>query len=64
MHLACDALRVFAGKPLMLAGIWDYSYVKGDTVASFAILTDEPNELVAPYHDRTRKNGSTASAPS
>jgi putative SOS response-associated peptidase YedK len=26
--------------------------VKGDTVPSFAILTDEPNELVAPYHDR------------
>jgi putative SOS response-associated peptidase YedK len=40
------------GQPLMLAGIWDYSEVKGDVVASFAILTDEPNELVAPYHDR------------
>jgi putative SOS response-associated peptidase YedK len=40
------------GKPIMLAGIWDYSDVKGDRVASFAILTDEPNELVAPYHDR------------
>src|SRR5262245_11653234 len=40
------------GKPLMLAGIWDYSDVKGDTVPSFAIVTDEPNELVAPYHDR------------
>ncbi len=40
------------GKPLMLAGIWDWSDVKGDRVPSFAILTDEPNELVAPYHDR------------
>jgi putative SOS response-associated peptidase YedK len=40
------------GKPIMFAGIWDYSEVKGDTVPSFAILTDEPNELVAPYHDR------------
>jgi putative SOS response-associated peptidase YedK len=40
------------GKPLMFAGIWDYSEVKGDTIPSFAILTDEPNELVAPYHDR------------
>jgi putative SOS response-associated peptidase YedK len=40
------------GKPVMFAGIWDYSEVKGDTVPSFAILTDEPNELVAPYHDR------------
>jgi putative SOS response-associated peptidase YedK len=25
---------------------------KADTVPSFAILTDEPNALVAPYHDR------------
>jgi putative SOS response-associated peptidase YedK len=40
------------GQPLMFAGIWDYSEVKGDVVPSFAILTDEPNELVAPYHDR------------
>jgi putative SOS response-associated peptidase YedK len=36
----------------MFAGIWDYSDVKGETIPSFAILTDEPNELVAPYHDR------------
>jgi putative SOS response-associated peptidase YedK len=40
------------GKPLMLAGIWDWSEVKGERVPSFAILTDEPNELIAPYHDR------------
>ena len=40
------------GKPVMFAGIWDYSDVKGEAVPSFAILTDEPNELVAPYHDR------------
>jgi putative SOS response-associated peptidase YedK len=40
------------GKALMFAGIWDYSDVKGDVVPSFAILTDEPNALVAPYHDR------------
>lgn len=39
-------------KPLMFAGLWDYSDVKGDVVPSFAILTDEPNALVAPYHDR------------
>ena len=26
--------------------------MKGDTIPSFAILTDEPNELVSPYHDR------------
>jgi putative SOS response-associated peptidase YedK len=40
------------GKPIMFACIWDNSDVKGDVVLSFAILTDEPNELVAPYHDR------------
>jgi putative SOS response-associated peptidase YedK len=40
------------GQPIMFACIWDYSDVKGDRVPSFAILTDEPNELVAPYHDR------------
>ena len=36
----------------MFACTWDYSDVKGETIPSFAILTDEPNELVAPYHDR------------
>jgi putative SOS response-associated peptidase YedK len=40
------------GKPLLFAGLWDLSDVKGDVVPSFAILTDEPNALVAPYHDR------------
>lgn len=40
------------GKPILFAGIWDMSEVKGEQVPSFAILTDEPNELVAPYHDR------------
>jgi len=40
------------GKPIMFAGIWDYSDVKGEVIPSFAILTDEPNALVAPYHDR------------
>ena len=34
------------------AGIWDYSDVQGDIVPPFAILTDEPNALVAQYHDR------------
>jgi putative SOS response-associated peptidase YedK len=40
------------GKPVMFACIWDYSDVKGEVIPSFAILTDEPNELVASYHDR------------
>ena len=40
------------GKPLMLAGIWQEAEYKGDKRIAFAILTEEPNELVAPYHDR------------
>jgi len=40
------------GKPLMLAGIWEEAEYKGDRRIAFAILTEEPNELVAPYHDR------------
>jgi putative SOS response-associated peptidase YedK len=40
------------GAPLMLAGIWQESEYKGDRRIAFAILTDEPNELVADYHDR------------
>ena len=36
----------------MFADIWDYLDVKGEAVPSLAILTDEPNELVAPYRDR------------
>lgn len=37
---------------LLLAGIWEESEHKGDRRAAFAILTDEPNALIAPYHDR------------
>jgi putative SOS response-associated peptidase YedK len=40
------------GKPLMLAGIWEDAEHKGDKRIAFAILTEEPNELVAAYHDR------------
>jgi putative SOS response-associated peptidase YedK len=40
------------GKPLMLAGIWQDAEYKGDKRPAVAILTEEPNELVAPYHDR------------
>lgn len=40
------------GKPILFVGLWDYSVIKGDRVTTFSILTDEPNELVAPYHDR------------
>lgn len=37
---------------LLLAGIWQEAEYKGDKRIAFAILTDEPNELVADYHDR------------
>jgi len=40
------------GKPLMLAGIWEEAEYKGDKRVAFAILTEEPNDLVATYHDR------------
>jgi putative SOS response-associated peptidase YedK len=40
------------GKPLMLAGIWEEAEYKDDKRIAFAILTEEPNELVASYHDR------------
>jgi putative SOS response-associated peptidase YedK len=40
------------GRPLMLAGIWQEAEYKGDKRIAFAVLTEEPNELVAPYHDR------------
>lgn len=40
------------GEALMLAGIWEESTYKDDTRPAFAILTDEPNSLIAPYHDR------------
>jgi len=39
-------------RPVMFAALWDYSAVEGEKIPSFAIVTDEPNELVAPYHDR------------
>ena len=40
------------GAPLMMAAIWEEAEYKGDTRPAFAILTDEPNALIAPYHDR------------
>jgi putative SOS response-associated peptidase YedK len=40
------------GAALMLAGIWQEAEYKGDRRIAFAILTEAPNALVAPYHDR------------
>jgi putative SOS response-associated peptidase YedK len=35
-----------------MAGIWQKSMIKGETVQSVAILTTEPNDLMEPIHDR------------
>lgn len=40
------------GQPIFFVGIWDTCEIKGEKGPCFAILTDEPNELVAAYHDR------------
>lgn len=40
------------GLPILFAGIWDRFENKGDTVTGFAIVTDEPNEFIAQFHDR------------
>jgi SOS response associated peptidase (SRAP) len=50
-------------KPLMFVGIWDYSDVKGDVVPSFAILTDEPNALVAPHASRATRSYALLQVP-
>ena len=46
-------IRSFAGEIFAFAGIWDRAKDKdGAAVDAFAILTTEPNELMAPIHDR------------
>ncbi len=45
------------GKPLMLAGIWQEAEYKGDRRIAFAILTDEPNELVSSYQSDATRSG-------
>ena len=40
------------GQPIWFAGIWNHTELKGDDVLGFAILTDEPNDLIRPFHDR------------
>lgn len=40
------------GAALMLAGIWERADLEGETIHSFSIVTDEPNDLIAAYHDR------------
>ena len=49
------AVALKTGEPFALGGLWDYWKPKdgtGDGLASCAILTTEPNALLAPIHDR------------
>lgn len=40
------------GEPIIFAGLWDMATLPDGTVPAFSLITDEPNELVRPYHDR------------
>lgn len=44
--------RLKSGEPMPLLGIWEYAELQREKIFSFSILTGEPNELVAPFHDR------------
>jgi putative SOS response-associated peptidase YedK len=45
--------RFEGGVPFALAGLWDrWEKGEGEPIESFTILTTEPNEVVAPVHQR------------
>ena len=45
--------RFEGGGPFTLAGLWDrWEKGEGEPIESFTILTTEPNEVVAPVHQR------------
>lgn len=46
-------VRLKSGRPFAFAGLWeDWHSADGSSVLSAAIVTTEPNELLAPLHDR------------
>lgn len=46
-------IRMQDGSPFAMAGLWErWRSPGGEPLESFTILTTEPNELVAPLHDR------------
>jgi putative SOS response-associated peptidase YedK len=49
----CRSTGTTSGEPFFLAGLWDSWHAgKPDTVASYILMTTEPNELAAKVHDR------------
>ena len=48
------AIRLRSGEPFALGGIWEFWRPRegGEGIASCAILTTDPNGLLAPIHDR------------
>lgn len=44
--------RLKSGEAMPLIGIWEFTELNNEKIFSFSILTGEPNELVAPFHDR------------
>lgn len=40
------------GGLLNLAGIWESAEIEGERIYSFSIVTGDPNDLIAAYHDR------------
>lgn len=45
--------RLKSGEPFFLAGLWDrWHRGKPDEIASYILMTTEPNELAAKVHDR------------
>jgi putative SOS response-associated peptidase YedK len=40
------------GEPFAFAGLWEEWEREGEIIETFTIITTEPNELMAEYHDR------------
>jgi putative SOS response-associated peptidase YedK len=45
--------KLASGEPFAFAGLWEsWDSPEGEQLLSFTIVTGEPNELVAPVHNR------------
>ncbi|EHK52794.1 hypothetical protein MAXJ12_33479 [Mesorhizobium alhagi CCNWXJ12-2] len=51
---AADAIALKSGEPFALAAIWEMwrEPKTGEDIKTFAVLTCEPNEMMATIHDR------------